>query len=116
MVIHDGEAVEVRSLQIAIGNCRYYGGGNAVHHEARIDDAALDLYSLELKRLWNLFLMYPSFKRGRNSLWREVRAACCDHFKVWTNKPRPVNLDGELKTWTPASFAIIPAAIEVFVP
>jgi len=116
VVTHDGEAVEVRSLQIAIGNGRYYGGGNAVHHEARIDDAALDLYSLELRRLWKLTLMYPSFKRGRHSLWREVRAARGDHFKVWTKKARPVNLDGELKTWTPASFSIIPAAIEVFIP
>lgn len=116
VVTHDGISVGVRSLQIAIGNGRYYGGGNAVHHEARIDDAALDLYSLELQRLWKLLLLYPSFKKGRHSLWREVRAARCDHFDIWTKKPRPVNLDGELKTWTPASFTVKPAAVQVYVP
>lgn len=116
VVTHDGISVGVRSLQIAIGNGRYYGGGNAVHHEARIDDAALDLYSLELQRLWKLLLLSPSFKKGRHSLWREVRAARGDHFDIWTKKPRPVNLDGELKTWTPASFTVKPAAVQVFVP
>jgi YegS/Rv2252/BmrU family lipid kinase len=116
IVSHEGRSVSVRTLQIAVGNGRYYGGGNAVHHEARIDDAALDLYSLELRRLWRLLLMYPSFKKGRHSLWREVRAARCDHFDVWTRRPRAVNLDGELKTWTPVSFRVLPAAVEVFVP
>nr|WP_257211533.1 trypsin-like peptidase domain-containing protein [Sphingobium sp. IP1] len=106
----------VRTLQIAIGNGRYYGGGNAVHHDARIDDAALDLYSLELQRLWQLLVMYPAFKAGRHSLWREVRSARCDHFDVWTRRPRPVNLDGELKTFTPVSFKVLPAAISVFTP
>ncbi|WP_268745316.1 lipid kinase [Sphingobium indicum] len=115
-VSHDGQTVRVRTLQIAIGNGRYYGGGNAVHHEARIDDAALDLYSLELQRLWQLLVMYPAFKAGRHSLWREVRSARCDHFDVWTRRPRPVNLDGELKTFTPVSFKVLPAAISVFTP
>lgn len=116
IVSHDEVSLRVRTWQIAIGNGRYYGGGNAVHHEARIDDAALDLYSLELRRLWKLLAMYPLFKAGRHSLWREVRSARCDHFDVWTKTPRPVNLDGEIKTSTPASFKVIPSAIEIFVP
>ena len=37
----DGEVVRVRSLQIAVGNGRHYGGGLTVDREARIDDELL---------------------------------------------------------------------------
>lgn len=45
----NGEPIEVKTVQIAVGNGRYYGGGMAVTHDATIDDQTLDLYSLELQ-------------------------------------------------------------------
>jgi diacylglycerol kinase family enzyme len=43
----DGESVKVKTLQIAVGNGRFYGGGMAVAADAAIDDHRLDLYSLD---------------------------------------------------------------------
>ena len=106
----------VRTLQIAVGNGRYYGGGNAVETSAAIDDEHLDLYSLELNRAWKLALMARSFRAGSHGAWREVRAVRSKEFDVRTRKPRPINADGEIVTHTPAHFAIRPGVVEVFAP
>jgi YegS/Rv2252/BmrU family lipid kinase len=115
-IVERGRAVRVRTLQIAVGNGRYYGGGLAVEHTAEIDDAHLDLYSLEVARLWKLVLMAKDFRLGRHGLWREVRAVRGTSFEVRTRKPRPINADGELVTFTPARFSVRPKAVRVFVP
>ena len=110
------EKVMVRTLQIAVGNGRYYGGGNVIVTDARIDDQRLDLYSLEFSQVWRMALMIPHFKRGAHGAVREVRTAQGASFEVITRKPRPVNADGELVTQTPALFTQKPRAVEVFVP
>jgi diacylglycerol kinase (ATP) len=110
------ESVRVRTLQIAVGNGRYYGGGNAVEKSAAIDDQHLDLYSLELTRAWKLALMARSFRYGEHGAWDEVRAIRAKEFDVITTRPRPVNADGEIVTHTPAHFRIVPNAVTVFAP
>src|SRR5918993_846776 len=106
--------VRVRTLQIAVGNGRYYGGGNAVEKDAAIDDQHLDLYSLELRRAWKLALMARSFRYGEHRAWEEVRAIRAKEFTVHTRRPRPVNCDGEIVTETPAHFTIRENAVTVF--
>ncbi len=115
IVTRSGET-RVKTLQIAVGNGRYYGGGMAVEQGAAINDGALDLYSLELKSVWKLALMLRSFRSGSHGLWKEVRTERCTSFEIRTRKPRPVNTDGDLITFTPARFIVKPAAIGVFVP
>ena len=106
----------VKTLQIAIGNGRYYGGGMAVEESATIDDGHLDLYSLEVDRVWKLLLMAKAFRAGRHGLWEEVRATKGEHFEIRTRHPHPINTDGELVTFTPARFNVLPKAITVFTP
>ncbi len=115
-IVSKDENVKVRTLQIAIGNGRFYGGGMAVEESAAIDDGHLDLYSLELQGVWKLALMARSFRQGRHGLWNEVRTVRCTQFEIRTSKPRPINLDGELTTFTPAWFNVLPRAIAVFTP
>ena len=83
---------------------------------ATINDGALDLYSLELKSVWKLALLLRSFRSGSHGLWQEVRTERCTAFEIRTRKPRPVNTDGDLITFTPARFIVKPAAIGVYVP
>lgn len=115
-IISETETARVRTLQIAVGNGRYYGGGNAVEKDAAIDDEHLDLYSLEFNRAWKLALMARSFRYGAHGAWREVRAVRAQEFDIRTRLPRPVNADGEIVTHTPAHFSIRPGAVTVFAP
>ena len=110
------EKAMVRTMQITVGNGRYYGGGNLVTADARIDGGQLDLYSLEFATVWRMALMLRSFKSGGHGAVREVRTARGDAFEIITRKPRPVNADGELLTQTPARFTQTALALGVYVP
>jgi YegS/Rv2252/BmrU family lipid kinase len=112
-----GERVEVvRTLQIAVGNGRYYGAGMVVAEHAEPDDGLLHLYSLEFERAWWLAALLPSLRAGTHRRWRQVRAADCAEVEIRTRRARRVDADGELLTATPARFRVLPGALEVFVP
>ncbi|MBD2358546.1 lipid kinase [Tolypothrix sp. FACHB-123] len=112
----NGQSICVRTVQIAVGNGRYYGGGMAVAHDATIDDQRLDLYSIEINHWWQIIPLLPAMRQGRHIKWREVRALQGQDMVIYTRKPRPINTDGEITTYTPAHFYVIPKAISVFVP
>ena len=105
-----------RTLQIAVGNGRHYGGGQVVHADARIDDGHLDLYSLSPRAVWKLALMFAHFRSGHHGAWDEVLTAKCTDFWVRTDEPMPINTDGDLITETPAHFVVRPDAVAVFAP
>ncbi len=115
-IVLNGKSLRVKTLQIAVGNGRYYGGGMAIVHDATIDDQRLDLYSLEIEHWWQIILLLPAMRQGRHIHWREVRALHGQEIEVYTRKPRPINTDGEITTYTPAHFRVIPKAITVLVP
>lgn len=115
-IVSETESARVSTLQIAVGNGRYYGGGNAIDADARIDSHELALYSLEFRRAWKLALMARSFRYGEFGAWEEVRTITSRAFEIRTRYARPVNADGEIVTETPAKFTISPGAVTVFVP
>lgn len=110
------ESIRVKTVQIAVGNGRYYGGGMAVARDAAINDQRLDLYSLEYQHWWQIILLLPAIWRGRQAEWLGVRTLEGKEFEILTRKPQPINADGEIVTYTPAKFRLIPKAINVFVP
>lgn len=105
-----------RTMQIAVGNGRFYGGGTVVAADAAIDDGRLDLYSLEMRNVWRLALMLRTFRSGEHGAWSEVTTARGTEFEIRTRRPRPVNADGELIAETPAVFKVLPKAVTVFAP
>jgi YegS/Rv2252/BmrU family lipid kinase len=112
----DGGTRKTRTVQIVVGNGRYYGAALAVARDAAIDDARLDLYSLEVNHWWELARLAPSLKRGTHVGRGEVGALRAEAFEVRTRRPMAINLDGELGAETPASFRVVPRALEVYVP
>lgn len=115
-IVIDGVRRNVRTMQVAVGNGRYYGGGLTIAEGASIDDGFLDVYSLETDRLWRLALIYPAFRKGRQGVWDEVRTARCTTVEIRTRRPRPVNTDGEIVTTTPVRFGVRKNAVRVFAP
>lgn len=107
---------EVKTLQIAVGNGRHYGGGNVIEETAAVDDARLDLYSLELGNILKLALMFRSFRYGRHGLWSEVRTDRGARFEVRATPPQTINADGDIIARTPARFKVHPAAVRVYTP
>lgn len=112
----DGRPHRVKSVQIGVGNGRHYGGGMTVDERATVDDAKLDVYSIDLRGWWEWPFLYPSFRRGRQRRWKNVRTWECKEAEIVTRRPRPVNTDGDITTRTPARFRVRPGAIAVVCP
>ena len=114
-ILIPGETLRVRTIQIAIGNGRHYGGGMVVATDAAIDDQRLDLYSLETKQWWQILALLPTMRRGNHAMLPGVRELHGQEFEIRTFRSRPINTDGEITTHTPAKFSLIPKALAVFV-
>jgi YegS/Rv2252/BmrU family lipid kinase len=109
------QSVQVKTVQIAVGNGRYYGGGMAVAKDATIDDQNLDLYSLEIQSWWQILLVLPALWRGQQATWPGFRTLRSQEIEVHTRRPRSISTDGEITTQTPATFRVVPQALFVLV-
>jgi diacylglycerol kinase (ATP) len=105
-----------RTIQIVVGNGRYYGSALPVAEDARIDDARLDLYSIELSHWWGLLALLPSLRRGRHGEKRSVEALRSTQFEIETRAPLDINVDGEICSTTPALLRVHPGMLDVFAP
>jgi len=112
----NGETIYVKTVQISVGNGRFYGGGMAIAHDATINDQKLDLYSLEINHWWQIIPILPAMARGRQANWPRVVAREAQEVEVLTRKRRSINTDGEITTQTPAQFRVLPQALTVMVP
>ena len=112
----NNQCFNVKTIQIAIGNGSYYGGGMKVAEDATIDDMRLDLYSLETKSWWEIIALLPAMRQGNHTNWQNVRALHAQEIEINTSKRRPINTDGEITTHTPAKFRVIPQALAVIAP
>ena len=110
------EVYNSRTVHLAVGNGRHYGGGMTVSEEARIDDGRLDVYSLEVENVWRLLRLLPALRSGKTHQWHEIRTLAGQEIEVRTRRPRSVNADGEIVTKTPAAFKILRGAVRVFAP
>lgn len=111
-----GKRIRMKTVQVAVGNGRYYGGGMTVAENAAIDDQQLDVYSLNLKHWWQMLMILPAMRSGNHTSWDFVEHYRCREVEVVTRRPYDINTDGELTAQTPAQFRVIPQAITVFVP
>jgi diacylglycerol kinase (ATP) len=113
---HDGQTETVRTVQVSVGNGRYYGGGLQIDATAQPDDGLLHIYSLEVPHVGYVIPMLPALRRGTHGSWRDVRAFESTELTLRTKRRHEVNADGELVTTTPAHFRVRPGAVTVFVP
>lgn len=115
--IRCGEAIHSqRCLQIAIGNGRYYGGGMTIVDDAAIDDGRLDGYALSAVPWWRLLVLFPALRRGGHRPVPDILSLHGDAIVVETDRPMPINIDGEVVERTPARFGLLAAALPVYVP
>jgi diacylglycerol kinase (ATP) len=112
----DGGSRHTRTVQIVVGNGRHYGAALTVAPDATIDDAMLDLYSLEVNHWWELVKVAPFLKWGTHVHRQEVEALRAKVLEIRTRRPMPIDVDGELAAETPGRFEVVPGAIEVFAP
>lgn len=113
----DGEVEEVIAQQAVVANARYYGGGMCIAPRAEPDDGWLDLVLVgDVGKLENVRLLGPlragtHLDGGFPITTRRVRRVT-----VEAERMVRVDVDGEQPGHLPATFEVIPGALELVVP
>jgi diacylglycerol kinase (ATP) len=110
------QSYNLRSIQLAVGNGRYYGGGNVIDENSEIDDGLLCLYSLAPSSLWKLLTRAPLLRYGKHSHLQNTFTIHAKRIEINTAHPKEIHADGEPISKTPAIFEVIPDALEVIRP
>ncbi len=113
------QTITTPAINIAVANGRFYGGGNLVTPDARIDDNELIVTLFEPMNLTELIQVGSQLRSGlythhpRVRVFRRVRHL---QLEIIEGLQQHLNVDGELWGHTPATFGIAPASLSVFVP
>ncbi|GAA6130572.1 lipid kinase [Halopseudomonas sabulinigri] len=106
----------MKVIHLAVGNGRYYGGGNIVDERATLFDEEFNLFFIKPKPWWQLLLLGPTLRKGAfNTTEQHIVRNTARRFRVQTSHAKELEADGEFKTRTPAEFELIPEAIEAIV-
>ena len=113
----DHEPVELDDLlQVAVGNGRYYGGGNVVAPGAGIADQRLDVYAVPRGTALQRLQVAREFSTGTFTQQTHVLHVVTGTVRLSTDPVLPLNLDGELSGTTPLTFRVAERALRVLVP
>lgn len=112
----DGKSSRSLSWQISVCNGKHYGSGLTIEEDATLTDGKLDCLSTEVKRWWHGFFLIPAIIRGKYDPSHDVSLFQGQTLKIETRRPMKIDVDGDIKTKTPAEFSVLEKALDVYVP
>jgi len=113
----DGEAMSSgKTLLVAVGNGRFYGGGMLALPSAKCDDGLLEVCHVEKASRMRILTFFPRFMKGLHGALKEVHFYAGKKVEIIADKPIPMNIDGELLITDRASFEVIPNGINFVFP
>ena len=110
------EQFEGRAQNVVIANCQYFGGSMHVAPEAEPDDGLFDIVvfgdigGMEAIRSINDIYKADHVKNPKVRGWRSAEV------KVTSEERVLIDVDGEMCGTLPATFTVVPRAINVVVP
>ena len=113
----DGEGHQVKAVNIAVGNCRYTGGGWPATPKANPEDGLLDVVVIETLGMTDLLGLAPAVLAESGYLDRDgVLFVRAKEIKVETQPPGlEFTADGEIIGNEPARFSVLPHTLKVIV-
>jgi diacylglycerol kinase (ATP) len=113
----DGEERQVEAVNIAVGNCRYTGGGWPATPKANPEDGLLDVVIIENLGVTDLLDLTPAVLGESDYLDSDgVLFVRAKEIRVDTQAPGlEFTVDGEVIGNEPAQFSVLPRALKVIV-
>jgi diacylglycerol kinase (ATP) len=113
----DGEECKLRAINIALGNCRYAGGGWLAAPKANPEDGLLDVIVIEDVGLKEFLALAPAALARSDYLDKEgVFSTRAREIRVETQPSGlEFTVDGEVIGDEPAEFVVMPRALKVVV-
>ncbi|MES2662517.1 MAG: lipid kinase [Pseudomonadota bacterium] len=112
----DGKTVQRRSWQITVCNGKYYGSGLTIAESASLTDGRLDCLSTEMRKWWQGFFLIPRIIKGNYQSTEELSLFQGQNITIKTRRPKKIDVDGDIQTYTPAVFSVSPKALAVYIP
>lgn len=109
-----GERALQRGVVVVAANGEFFGGGMRIAPRASVIDGAFDLILIDTHRAKALTL-FPRMKRGLHLSDKVVRRIVTPWFRLETQRPWPVEVDGDHLGDTPLEGRIQPAAFRLHV-
>jgi diacylglycerol kinase (ATP) len=113
----DGEERRMKAVNVAVGNCRYTGGGWPATPRANPEDGLLDVVVIETLGAAELFDLAPAVLAEARYLDKEgVLFVRAKEIRVETQPPGlEFTADGEVIGNEPAQFSVLPRTLKVIV-
>ena len=102
-------------LSIAIGICKYNGGGMQQLPEAVADDGMLDVSLIRPVHFWHLLFRFHYLFNGGIYRIRHILQERGSRIRIESSPEISVEVDGELLGETPLEFSILHKAIRIVV-
>jgi YegS/Rv2252/BmrU family lipid kinase len=115
-LILDNETISGKSLLIAAGIGKYYGGGIYALPDAEIDDGLFDVCHVDAASRFRILRLFPKYMKGLHKSIREVHMYKSKKVEIRAEKPIPLNRDGEIILTDKAVFEIFPGSLPFIVP
>ncbi len=116
MMMRVGDRSEVRrTLSVVVSNGSYFGGGMHVAPEASLNDSLLDVVVIGDIGKFDLLKSLPMVYRGTHGKHPKVSMEKVVKITVESAERVLVHADGELLGEGPASFWLVPAALNIVV-
>ena len=113
MALDGGPPATMRIRTIAVANGVYFGGGMRIAPQARPDDGAFEVVVIGDVSRWLGLRSLPLLYRGTHGRLAQVRFVSARRLLIEADPPVGIEADGELAGETPATFEIIPGALEI---
>jgi diacylglycerol kinase (ATP) len=111
----DGVRIDTSMLGLIAGNTRSYGGILDIAREARADDGWLDVCLFEGSGRRRFAQHLVDLLRSRHTESRQVHYYRARRIELQTEKPWPVQADGEVVAHTPVTIECVPQSVTVVV-
>lgn len=109
----DGREIRGRTLVVAVGNGKYYGGGIKMTPGALVDDGKFHVVvARDICRL-EAFRLLPLTYSGRHVLNPKVGVYTGSEVRVEADRPLSVQADGTVVGGVPATFKLVPGALKI---
>jgi diacylglycerol kinase (ATP) len=113
--VHFEDGAESTGCFILIGNGRFYGGPFSLFREARNDDGLLDVLIFKHQSYLDIFRYLQGVLIGKHTDLPDIEYRQTRSVRVSSDRPVPVELDGDVVGTTPVEFEIARRKLQVVV-
>jgi diacylglycerol kinase (ATP) len=116
IIFDDEEAIEIKAFNVIVANARFVAGGIPIAPAALLDDGFVDVLIVPAASMPQLALLAPQILLATHQDSELITSRRARKVYVESHPGMWFNTDGELVGNEPATFEVLPRALQIVVP